>query len=125
MGPIFPRNYEMAFRPQESEISEVNNSCENIEQKRSIPLSAYANKLEQKVTKRYIEKISATGIDPVLIEGCKNFEPDCLPPVESTDRLFYLVSETSYYFRQVYFTKSCQQIRGCTNQPFILFTHHI
>ena len=28
-------------------------------------------------------------------------------------------------FRQVYFTKSCQQIRGCVNQPFILFIHHI
>ena len=28
-------------------------------------------------------------------------------------------------FRQVYFTKSCQQIRGCVNQPFILFIHYI
>ena len=26
---------------------------------------------------------------------------------------------------QVYFTKSCQQIWGCVNQPFILFIHHI
>ena len=30
-----------------------------------------------------------------------------------------------FCFRQVYFAKSCQQIRGCVNQPFILFTHHI
>ena len=28
-------------------------------------------------------------------------------------------------FRQVYFTKSCQQIRGCVNQPFIFFMHPI
>ena len=30
-----------------------------------------------------------------------------------------------FCFRQVYFIKSCQQIRGYVNQPFILFTHHI
>ena len=29
-----------------------------------------------------------------------------------------------FCFRQVYFIKSCQQIRGYVNQPFILFTHH-
>ena len=34
-------------------------------------------------------------------------------------------SGQSFCFRQVYFTKSCQQIRGCVNQPFILFIHHI
>ena len=27
--------------------------------------------------------------------------------------------------RQVYFTKSCQQVWGRVNQPFILFIHHI
>ena len=89
----------MAFRPQESEVNDLNNPCENSEQKPSIPLSVYANKLEEKVKKRYVEKISAIGIDPVLIEG-KNFEPDCLPPVESTDLLFQLVLETSYYTKQ-------------------------
>ena len=26
--------------------------------------------------------------------------------------------------RQVYFTKSCQQVWGRVNQPFILFIHH-
>ena len=30
-----------------------------------------------------------------------------------------------FCFRQVYFTKSCQQIWGCVNQPFILFIRHI
>ena len=89
----------MAFRPQESEVNDPNNACKNSEQKPSIPLSVYANKLEEKVNERYVEKISAIGINPVLIEG-KNFEPDCLPPVESTDILFYLVLETSYYTKQ-------------------------
>ena len=30
-----------------------------------------------------------------------------------------------FYVRQVYFTKSCQQIWRCVNQPSILFIHHI
>ena len=63
------------------------------------PLSEYAKKLEPRVRQRYLEKISAIGIDPVLIQS-KNFQPDCLPPVESTDLLFYLVLETSFYTQQ-------------------------
>lgn len=74
-------------------------SSENIEEKAPIPLSEYANKLEPKVKKRYVEKISVIGIDPMLIEG-KNFEPDCLPPAESMDHLFYLALETSYYTKR-------------------------
>ena len=85
----------MALGIQENEVK----SSENIIKKASIPLSDYDNKLEPKVKKRYLEKISAIGIDPVLIEG-KNFEPDCLPLEESTDLLFYLVSETGYYTKQ-------------------------
>ncbi|CAB3985099.1 Hypothetical predicted protein [Paramuricea clavata] len=46
-----------------------------------------------------MKKKSLTGVDPMLIEG-KYFQPDCLPPVESTDLLFYLVLETSYYTKQ-------------------------
>ena len=30
-----------------------------------------------------------------------------------------------FWIRQVYFTKSCQQIWGRVNQPIILFIHHI
>ena len=30
-----------------------------------------------------------------------------------------------FAIRQVYFTKICQQIRGCVNQPFATFIHHI
>ena len=61
-----------------------------------LPISSYAKKLGTLVKQRYFNKISAIGIDPVLIEG-KHFEADCLPPVESTDLLFYLVLETSFY----------------------------
>lgn len=43
-----------------------------------------------------MKKISTIGIDPALIEG-KHFEPDWLPPIESTDLLCYLVLETSFY----------------------------
>ena len=46
----------------------------------SPPLSEYAKKLELRVRQRYLENISAIGIDPVLIER-KNFQPDHLPPV--------------------------------------------
>ena len=59
-----------------------------------IPLSDYAKRLDGKVRERYPKKISTIGIDPTLIEG-KHFEPDCLPPVESTDLLCCLVLETS------------------------------
>jgi len=42
---------------------------------------------------------SNIGIDLLLIEG-KHFKAECLPPVESTDLLFYLVLETSFYTQQ-------------------------
>ena len=76
----------MVLDTQENEVK----TSENIGRRASIPLSDCAKKLEPKVKKHYLEKISAIGIDPVLIEG-KNFQPDCLPPVELTDLLFYLV----------------------------------
>ena len=34
-------------------------------------------------------------------------------------------SGRTFGVRQVYFTKSCQQVWGRVNQPFILFIHHI
>ena len=71
-------------------------SDENVEATSSVPLSDYAKKLDQRVKKRYQDKIAAIGTDPVLLEG-KHFEPDCLPPMEATDILSYLVLETSYY----------------------------
>ena len=74
-------------------------SDENVEATSPAPLSDYAKKLDQRVKKRYEDKIAAIGIDPVLLEG-KHFEPDCLPPVEATDILSYLVLETSYYMQK-------------------------
>lgn len=67
--------------------------------KPSLPTSEYAQKLDLAVKQRYLAKIESIGIDPVLIQG-KNFDPDCLPPVESTDILCYLVLETSYYTKE-------------------------
>ena len=61
--------------------------------------------------------------NPVLIDG-KRFESDCLPPMESTDLLCYLVLETSYYmqknkafrslevYNQIWFI-NCSHCLGC------------
>ena len=57
-----------------------------------IPLFDYVKKLDVKVRERYL-KISTIGIDTVLIGG-KRFEPDCLPPLESTH------FKTSYYTQE-------------------------
>ncbi|PFX30140.1 hypothetical protein AWC38_SpisGene5098 [Stylophora pistillata] len=65
------------------------------------PLSEYTKKLEPGVRQRYLEKNSAIGIDPFLIQN-ENFQPDCLPPVECTDLLFYLVLETSFYTQHLF-----------------------
>ena len=61
-----------------------------------IPLFDYVKKHE--VRERYL-KISTIGIDPVLIGG-KRFEPDCLPPLESTHLLCYFFFKTSYYTQE-------------------------
>ena len=60
------------------------------------PLSDYANNFDPHVKKRYCEKISCIGIDPILIPD-RAYDPDCLPRVESMDLLSFLVLETSYY----------------------------
>ena len=75
---------------------EKKNSSSDPDNVVQVLLSDYAKKLDGKVRERYVKKISTIGIDPALIEG-KHFEPDCLPPVESTDLLCYLVLETSFY----------------------------
>ena len=64
-----------------------------------IPLSDYAKKLDVKVREHYLKKISTIAIDSILIVG-KRFEPDCLPLVESTDLLCYLVLETNFYIKK-------------------------
>lgn len=69
------------------------------DQSSSVPLSEYAKRLDLDVYKQYFDKIQCIGIDPILLKS-KASEPDCLPPVESTDILCYLVLETSYYTKE-------------------------
>ena len=62
-------------------------------------LSEYARALDKQVKRRYLEKISVVGVDPVSIPS-EQFDPECLPHIEATDLLGYLVLETSFYTRQ-------------------------
>ena len=64
---------------------------------RKIPaLSDYAASLESHVKLRYLQKISAVGVDPASIP-CDQFGPECLPPIEQSDLFSYLVLQTSFY----------------------------
>ena len=60
-------------------------------------LSEYAKVLEGQVKERYLQKISAIGVDPTSIPS-DQLSPECLPPVEVSEWLSYL--ETSYYTNQ-------------------------
>ena len=86
----------------------------------SFPISEYAKQLDLPVRDRYLQKIAAIGIDPVLVEG-KDFKPDCLPPVESTDILCYLVLETSFYTQQQF--KAFRSLEAYNHQR-VYFTDH-
>ena len=65
----------------------------------NIPLSDYVKRLEPHVKQRYLEKISLVGIDPATLIDAK-LDPQCLPPIEATDLLCYLVIDTSYYTKK-------------------------
>ena len=62
-------------------------------------LSEYAKGLQTHVKRRYFQKISQVGVDPASISS-DQFDPECLPSVEATDLVSYLVWETSYYTKQ-------------------------
>ena len=63
-------------------------------------LSSYAEKLEGIDKRRYIDKISVIGMDPLEIP-LQKFATECrLPPVEACDILLYLVLETSFYTKE-------------------------
>ena len=64
-------------------------------------LSRYADSLENRTKKRYIEKISVIGIDPSVISQQK-YISECLPPVEACDLPSYLVLETSFYMKDLF-----------------------
>ena len=59
-------------------------------------LSSYAEGPESHVRERYLKKISVVGVDPAAIPK-EHFYSECLPPIEVSDFLSYLVLETSYY----------------------------
>ena len=71
-------------------------STSESKEKFAVSLSNYAKKLKSHVLKRYTQKIAYIGVDPLLIPE-SSFDPECLPPVEATDLLSYLVLDTSYY----------------------------
>ncbi len=76
---------------------EINNNRyinDTLKLKNAVPLSNYAMRLEPMVKQRYMEKKATFGIDR-LLKPEKTLE--CLPPVEATDLLSYLVLDTSYY----------------------------
>ena len=66
-------------------------------------LSEYCRKLDDHVKRRYLEKIAEVGVDPVSITD-EQFNSECLPPIEATDLLSYLVLETSFYTKQQFKT---------------------
>ena len=74
----------------------VEKKLKEIDKKRTVMFSEYAEKLDGNVKKRYVEKISEVGVDPLLIPDHK-LDPECLPPIEASDLLSYLVLDTSYY----------------------------
>ena len=73
-------------------------ACEDLQSlAANIPvLSDYVKGLESHVKSRYLQKISVVGVDPASIPS-DQFDPECLPQIESTDLLAYLVLETSHY----------------------------
>ena len=62
-------------------------------------LSDYAKNLVKNVKSRYLAKISVVKIDPATLIGV-NLDPECLPPIEATDLLCYLVMDTSFYTKE-------------------------
>ena len=48
---------------------------------------------------RYLEKVAVITVDPITIPD-EHFSSECLPPVEATDLLSYLVLESNFYTKQ-------------------------
>lgn len=57
--------------------------------------SSYVDNLESHFRERHLKKISVVGVDPATIPS-EQFTSECLPPIEVSDLLSYLVLETSY-----------------------------
>ena len=85
---------KMAFSSEENVVSGSEQAF--ISSNPRLMISEYAAKLDGNIKSRYLEKIAVIGIDPLLIPKQK-FDPECLPPVEASDLLSYLVLDTSFY----------------------------
>ena len=76
------------------ENTEDNSQVELSSKEHDIPnLSDCTKNLEKNVKSRYLEKIS-------LVRIGANLDPECLPPIEATDLLCYLVMDTSFYTKE-------------------------
>ena len=82
------------------ENTEDKSHAEQLTKEHDTPnLSDYAENLENNLKSRYLEKISVVRIDPATLIGA-NLDPECLPPIEATDFLCYLVMDTSFYTKE-------------------------
>ena len=94
------KDYNSMSEDKAGESKTVNFEEQDQEDSTLVPLlSEYSKKLESRVKRRYIEKKSVIGIDPATLWHAK-LDPDCLPPIEATDLLSYLILDTSYYTAQ-------------------------
>ena len=82
-------------------ISSVDELSSNVDELCSeVPIiSDYCKSLDGNVKRRYLEKVAVIAVDPITIPD-EHFSSGCLPPVEATDLLSYLVLETSFYTKQ-------------------------
>ena len=82
-------------------ISSVDELSSNVEELCSkVPIiSDYWKSLDGNVTRRCLEKVAVIAVDPITIPD-EHFSSECLPAVEATDLLSYLVLETSFYTKQ-------------------------
>ena len=94
------KDYNSMSEDKAGESKTVNFEEKDQEDSTLVPLlSEYSKKLESRVKRRYIEKKSVIGIDSATLWHAK-LDPDCLPPIEATDLLSYLILDTSYYTAQ-------------------------
>lgn len=77
-------------------IKQEDQEKKNAEDPSLIVLSDYAKKLKSHIYTRYLRKIAVIGVDSACLQGEK-LDAECLPLIEATDLLSYLVLETSYY----------------------------
>ena len=79
-------------------ISSVDKLSSNVDKLcREVPIiSDYCKSLDGNVKRRYLEKVTVIAVDRITIPD-EHFSSECLPPVEATNLLSYLVLETSFY----------------------------